>query len=197
MPAQIAPVLLPHVAMIPDGGSVETVLADLADDGVAAPASEVDGLRDVVLRAQEHGIKLSVVVVEKDPGRPEQLRDLATEVGKVEGGTVLVLGPSAPGTYSDSVSRVVLEAGQDRTYIGDPVVSANNFLDEITEPGVSWGLITALLVVLVVLVGGVSYVAKVRRGPETVDAHQPPEAVPSDQSAGDGAAREPSDPRGR
>ncbi|RVW04126.1 Rv1476 family membrane protein [Rhodococcus xishaensis] len=167
MLAHIAPARLPLAATIPDDVSVDAVLADLAADRVSAPAADIAGLRDVVVRAQEHGIDLSVVVLDRDPARPEQLRDLATEVGMVEGGTVLVLSPSAPGTYSDSISRVVLEGAQDHTYTGNPVQSANNFLDDITEPHLSWGLITALLVLVVVLVGGVSYVAKVRRGPST------------------------------
>lgn len=170
MPAPIAPALLPFVAKVPDAVSVDAVLADLSDDGVAAPAADVDGLRDVVARAHEHGIDLSVVVLEQDPPRSEQLRDLATEVGEAEGGTVLVLGPSAPGTYSDTVSRVVLEKAQDRTYTGNAVESANNFLDEVTEPHVSWGLITAVLVLVVALVGGVSYFVKARRGESAASA---------------------------
>ncbi|MDH6281287.1 DUF6676 family protein [Prescottella agglutinans] len=167
MPAHIAPARLPLAATIPDDVSVDAVLADLSDDGVAAPDSDVAQLRDVVARAHDHGVDLKIVVLEKNPGRPEQLRDLATEVGKVDGGTVLVLSPSSPGTYSDTISRVVLEGAQDRTYTGNAVQSANNFVDEITEPGHSWSLLTALLVLVVVLVGGLSYVAKVRRGPST------------------------------
>lgn len=181
MSAPIAPARLPLVATIPDGVSVDAVLADLADDGVAAPAADVGGLRDVVARAHEHGIELSVVVLEQDPPRAEQLRDLATEVGRVEGGTVLVLGPSAPGTYSDTVSRVVLEGAQDRTYTGSAVDSANNFLDDVTAPHVSWGLITAVLVLVVALVGGVSYAAKARRGPT------PPSSAPAETGRGSSA----------
>lgn len=183
MPAPIAPARLPFVAKVPDNVSVDAVLADLSDDGVSAPAADVDGLRDVVARAHEHGIDLSVVVLEQDPPRAEQLRDLATEVGQVEGGTVLVLGPSAPGTYSDTLSRVVLEGAQDRTYTGNAVESANNFLDDVTGPHVSWGLITALLVLVVALVGGVSYVAKVRRGPATPVAVHESEAASGSVSA--------------
>ncbi|MCL2536034.1 MAG: hypothetical protein FWE39_17880 [Nocardiaceae bacterium] len=167
MPAPIAPARLPLAATIPDNVSVDSVLADLSDDGVSAPAADVAQLRDVVARAHDHGIDLKIVVLEENPWRPEQLRDLATEVGTVDGGTVLVLSPSAPGTYSDTISRVVLEGAQDRTYTGNPVQSADNFLDEITEPHVSWGLITAVLILVVALVGGLSYVAKARRGPSS------------------------------
>ncbi|CAM3075544.1 DUF6676 domain-containing protein [Prescottella defluvii] len=178
MSVPIAHALLPHATTIPDGVSIDSVLADLADDGVSAPASDVDGLRDVVIRAEDHGIKLSVVVVDKDPARAEYLRDLASEVGQSEGGTVLVLSPSSPGTYSDTVSRVVLEGAQDHTYTGNAVQSANNFVDEITDSGTPWALITALLVLVVVLVGGASYVAKVRRGPDATTS-TPTAAVPS------------------
>ncbi|WP_430332402.1 DUF6676 family protein [Rhodococcus sp. ACT016] len=167
MPAPIAPARLPFAATIPADVSVDSVLADLSDGGVSAPEADVAELRAVVARANEHGVDLKIVVLEKDPWRPEQLRDLATEVGTVDGGTVLVLSPSAPGTYSDTVSRVVLEGAQDRTYTGNAVQSADNFVDEITAPHMSWGLITALLVLVVALVGGVSYVAKVRRGPSS------------------------------
>ncbi|WP_137724565.1 DUF6676 family protein [Prescottella subtropica] len=165
MPAHIAPARLPFAATIPDGVSVDAVLADLADDGVSAPAADVDALRDVVVRAQNEGIDLRIVVLEADPPRAEQLRDLATEIGAVDGGTVLVLSPSVPGTYSDTLSRVVLEGAQDHTYTGNAVQSANNFVDEVTAPHLPWGAITAVLVLLVALVGGVSYRAKVRRGP--------------------------------
>lgn len=169
MSAHIAPARLPIAAKIPDDVSVDSVLADLADDGVSAPAADVDGLRDVVARAHDEGIDLKIVVLESNPPRAEQLRDLATEVGSVDGGTVLVLSPSSPGTYSDTISRVVLEGAQDHTFTGNAVQSANNFLDEVTAPQVSWGLVTAVLVLVVALVGGVSYVAKSRRGPAASD----------------------------
>ncbi len=143
MTASIAPVLLPNIAKIPDDVSLDAVFADLSDDNVSAPDADVEGLQAVVARAQEDGVTLRIVVVDSDPHGPEPLRDLATEVGKVEGGTVLVLSPSANGTYSDTISRVVLENAQDRTFTGNPVDSANNFVDGITEPAPRWGLVTA------------------------------------------------------
>ncbi|PTR27630.1 hypothetical protein C8K36_104253 [Rhodococcus sp. OK519] len=179
MSASIAPVLLPNIAKIPDDVSLDAVFADLSDDNVSAPASDVEGLRAVVARAQDDGIDLHIVVVESDPRGPEPLRDLATEVGTVEGGTVLVLSPSANGTYSDTVSRVVLERAQDRTFTGNAVDSANNFVDGIAEPAPKWGLVTALLVVLVAAVAGVSFVAKARRGrADAADAPVSRQATP-------------------
>lgn len=192
MPAPIAPARLPLAATIPDDVSVDAVRADLSDDGVSAPDSDVAELRDVVARADEQGVDLKIVVLEKDPGRPEHLRDLATEIGTADGGTVLVLSPSSPGTYSDTLSRVVLEGAQDRTYTGNAVESANNFVDEIAQPGVSWGLVTALLVLVVVLVGGLSYAAKVRRGTSSPagDPGAPDAAAGSSPAGGETGRRD-------
>lgn len=153
----------PLATDIPPDVDIADVVRDVSDDGVSAPTGDVAELAQVVERAGEHDIRLSVVVLDEDPGRDSQLRDLATEVGAQEGGTVLVLSPSWVGTYSDSFSRVRLESGQDHTYTGDAVVSANNFVDDLVEPGVQWALITAVLIVLVVAAAAVSLVAKTRR----------------------------------
>ncbi|MFC9790726.1 DUF6676 family protein [Rhodococcus sp. NPDC127528] len=141
----------PAHADIPPEVNIDTVVADLSDDGVSAPAADVPGLVAVVDRAREDGIKLSVVVLKDNPGRDSQLRDVATEVGKHEGGTVLVLSPNWVGTYSDALSRVSVEDAQDKAYTGNAVDSANQFLDEIVRPEAPYGLIT---VGLVVIVGG-------------------------------------------
>ncbi|MDT2007521.1 hypothetical protein FXW78_29155 [Rhodococcus opacus] len=174
MPAPIATavpasVTLPiHAALpvktdIPEDLDVSDVVTDVSDDGVSAPSDEVSDLVAVVDRAAEHGVKLSIVVLDEDPGRDSQLRDLATEVGAEEGGTVLVLSPSWVGTYSDSISRVLLESGQDRTYTGDAVVSANHFVDEVIEPGPPWALFTAVIVAIVVIASAATFFAKSRR----------------------------------
>src|SRR5574340_780067 len=97
MPAPIPAVLVPLATDVPPDVSVDKVLA-------------------VVARAQHRGIDLSIVVLDKNPNMDSQLRDLATEVGAHEGGTVLVLSPNWVGTFSDSISRVRLESAQDRTY---------------------------------------------------------------------------------
>lgn len=85
---------LPLSTDLPEDIDVSDVVADVSDDGVSAPSDEASELAAVVDRAAEHGIKLSIVVLDEDPGRDSQLRDLATEVGTEEGGTVLVLSPS-------------------------------------------------------------------------------------------------------
>lgn len=174
MPAPIATALpasvtvpvhsaLPFATDLPEDIDVSDVVADVSDDGVSAPSDETGDLAAVVDRAAEHGIKLSIVVLDEDPGRDSQLRDLATEVGAEEGGTVLVLSPSWVGTYSDSISRVLLESGQDRTYTGDAVVSANHFVDEVIEPGPPWALFTAVIVAIVVIASAATFFAKSRR----------------------------------
>ncbi|MEV0946644.1 DUF6676 family protein [Rhodococcus sp. NPDC049939] len=177
---------LPMAADLPDGVDLSAVIADVSHDGVSAPPDEVADLTAVVDRAAEHGMKLSIVVVDRDPILDSQLRDLATEVGEVEGGTVLVLSPHRVGTYSDSISRVLLESGQDYTYTGNPVVAANNFVDEVVEPSLPWALFTVILIAVVLIASAATVTAKLRRvaknrgatsheGSGAADAPAPPE----------------------
>lgn len=159
VPVHAAPV----AAEIPPFVDVPSTLADVADDGVSAPAELVPGLEAVVARAQDEGITLNVVVLEEPARLDSHLRDLATEVGAADGGTVLVLGPGQVGTFSDSIDRVTLEAGQDSAYTSDPVLSANQFLDVVVAPGPSWTGLTLALVALVALVLGATGWANARR----------------------------------
>ncbi|TQF66476.1 hypothetical protein FK531_18450 [Rhodococcus spelaei] len=163
MPAALT-AFLPAPADIPPEVNIDTIVADLADDGVSAPAGDVSGLEAVVDRAREDGIKLSVVVLKDNPGRDSQLRDIATEVGKHEGGTVLVLSPNWVGTYSDALSRVSVEDAQDKAYTGNAVDSANQFLDEIGRPEAPYGLITVGLVVVVGGAAAATWFVRARRG---------------------------------
>lgn len=153
----------PSATDLPPGITLDELLVDLADDQVSAPPDLVADLVDQVARAREHGIDLSVVVVDRNPRIDSQLRDLATEVGAEDGGTVLVLSPGWVGTFSDSLDRVTLEAAQDRTYTGDPVVSTSNFVDSVIEPSPPWTLMTILLVLVVAASTGVTYWSKRRR----------------------------------
>ncbi|AWK72783.1 hypothetical protein CBI38_15685 [Rhodococcus oxybenzonivorans] len=179
-----APTALPLSTDLPEDLDVAAVVTDVSDDGVSAPADEVSDLVAVVDRAADHGIELSIVVLDEDPERVSQLRDLATEVGQEEGGTVLVLSPSWVGTYSDSISRVLLESGQDRTYTSDSVVAADQFVDEIVAPGPPWALMTALIVAVVAVAAAATFYAKSRR-------RASPDAAPGD---GSGAAASTSAP---
>ncbi|MFD4292450.1 DUF6676 family protein [Rhodococcus sp. NPDC058505] len=151
MPAAHTVAFLPAPADIPPGVDIDTIRADLSDDGVSAPSADVAELQDVVARAGEHDLTLRIVVLDRNPGRDEQLRDIATEIGTEDGGTVLVLSPNWVGTYSDSLARVTIEDAQDHAYTGKAVDSANQFLDEVIRPDAPYGLIT---IGLVLVVGG-------------------------------------------
>ncbi|WP_236077466.1 Rv1476 family membrane protein [Rhodococcus sp. P1Y] len=154
---------LPFKADVPAGVDVDSIVAEVAADGVSAPASIEGDLLATVQRAQENGIDLGIVVVPDNPRHDSQLRDLATAVGAEDGGTVLVLSPGQVGSFSDTISRVTLEAGQDTTYTGNPVVAANNFVDTLVGPQAPWSLITVVLIVIVAAGAAVTAAAKVRR----------------------------------
>lgn len=147
----MAPIAL-HPASIPDGVDPDAIAAQLQVDGVSAPRAVESQLLDVVDRARENGIDLSVVVLDRDPIHDSQLRDLATDMGEHVGGTVLVLSPGQNGSFSDAIDRVTLEAGQDRTYTGDPVAAANNFVDTLLHPGFPWTAMTIVLVAVVAVI---------------------------------------------
>lgn len=164
---------VPMAADVPPGVDVDTIVAEVAETGVSAPTSMEDGLRSAVHRAEDNGIDLSVVVVESNPRHDSQLRDLATAVGSQDGGTVLVLSPGQVGSFSDTISRVTLEAGQDRTYTGDPVAAADNFVDTLIGPQTPWTLITGVLILLVAGAAAATAAVKIRRRnavPEEVEA---------------------------
>lgn len=159
----------PSATDLPAGVSVDAILADLADDHVAAPEQYVTDIAAQVQRARDNGIDLSVVVLDSNPRIDTQLRDLATEVVSEDGGTVLVLSPGWVGTFSDTVDRVDLEAAQDRTYTGNPAVSTANFVDSLLEPSPPWTLMTILVIVAVAAAGGATWWAKkARRGADGV-----------------------------
>ena len=73
---------------------------------------------------------------------------------------------------TDGRTVAILESAQDRTYTGDPVVSASNFVDALTEPAPPWTLFTVLLLLAVAGAAGATYLAKaVRRRRDTVDPY--------------------------
>jgi hypothetical protein len=127
------------------------VRADVADDGVSAPAAEGPALREVVQQANRDGIDLKIVVVARNPGMDTALRDVATVVGSGDpDSTVLVLSPSYVGSYSGQFHRAKVEAGEDAAKTGNPVVSAQNFLTELTTPDLPWTALTIVLLLGVV-----------------------------------------------
>ena len=150
------------------------VKADVAADGVAAPAPDVAGLREVVADAAARGIDLKVVVLSASPPIDTPLRDIATEVGQSQpGSTVLVLSPGWAGTYSTDYDRVLLEAGQDVAKTApNPVQGAQNFVDQLGTPIFPW---TAFTIVLLIAVAGAAVATRVmqllansRTAPKTV-----------------------------
>ena len=142
----------PHVipflpSYIPTDVDLNHVKADVGDDGVSAPGKDVASLREVVAEARKEGIDLKIVVIDRDPPVDTPLRDIATEVGNAyPGSTVLALSPSYAGTYSSTVDRVTLEAGQDVAKTGNPVQSSENFVGEVTTPHFPWTTMTIVLV---------------------------------------------------
>ena len=160
---------LPAPADLPPNVNLDRIVAEVARDHVSAPSKYSDKLESVVSNAHDRGIDLSIVVVDKNPGHDSPLRDLATEVGHHEHGTVLVLSPNMVGSYSDTISRVKLEAGQDTTYTGDPVVSAQNFVNTIDKPGIPWTALTCVLIAGVAIVLAGLYFVKSRRSSSTED----------------------------
>ncbi|MUM17951.1 hypothetical protein FZI91_13915 [Mycobacterium sp. CBMA271] len=147
---------------------LEMTRTDVNEDGVAAPSADVPGLKDVVAQAHAKNIDLKVIALPNNPGIDTPLRDIATEIGKDHpDSTVLVISPSFAGTYSATYDRVTLEAGQDVAKTGNPVVSANNFVNELGREHFSW---TALTIVLVLLVAAVCAGITVVRGRFTNDS---------------------------
>lgn len=140
---------------IPDS-CMDIVRANVADSGVSVPigtSSEVQTqLREVVEEAASQGIDLKIVVIGANPPIHTPLRDIASEVGEANpGATVLALSPGYAGTYSPEFDRVTLEAGEDQAKTGDPVLSSQNFVAELTTSHFPWTPFTVVLVLAVAL----------------------------------------------
>ncbi|MEV6769421.1 DUF6676 family protein [Nocardia sp. NPDC051030] len=164
-------VFTPMKAELPPNTDLKAIIADLADNHVAAPKGrKQDGLAEIAAEARDHGIPLNIVVVQGNPGIEATLRDLATEVGKQEHGTVVVFGDDWVGTCSDSFTRARLEWAEDKSkYRGSDHTeeAARTFVDRLEQPeGISWTVITLVVLVgLIAVIGGL-YVAKTRRSEE-------------------------------
>ncbi|WP_240504937.1 DUF6676 family protein [Nocardia mangyaensis] len=160
----------PMAAELPPNTELSSVRADLADNGVAAPkGKDQEELAAIVAQARAEGVPLSVVVVPGNPGHDSSLRDLATELGNTTQGTIAVLSDDWIGTHSDSISRVRLEWAEDvAKYRGNhPEEAVQAFVDRLEQPeGISWGVITGVVLALTVLAIAGLYVVKARRGPD-------------------------------
>lgn len=130
----------------PPDDCMALVKVAVAADGVSAPAADVPALREVVADAARDGIDLKIVEVARNPGMDTALRDVATVVGyDYPDATVLVLSTNFVGSYSGRFHRSKLEVAEDHAKTGDPVVSAQNFLHELTTPDLPWTGITVVL----------------------------------------------------
>jgi hypothetical protein len=117
-------------------------------DNISAPPSVTPALLQVIDQAHHDGIDLKIVVLDHNPLIDTPLRDIATRVGAQHtDATVLVLSPNFVGTYSTHFPRATLEIGEDNAKTGDPVVSAQNFLHQLTTPQFPWTAFTIVLLV--------------------------------------------------
>lgn len=156
---------------IPQDVDINSVKAQVAADGVAAPPAAEPGLQEVVSQAHGDGISLKIVLLDHNPPNDTPLRDIATVVGAdYPDSTVLVLSPSYVGSYSSHYPRVTLEAGEDHSKTGNPVQSAQNFLNELNTPEFPW---TALTIVLLVAVFAAAVGSRFMRLTHTQSATTP------------------------
>jgi hypothetical protein len=133
---------------IPQDVDIASIKAQVAADGVAAAPAAEPGLQDVVTQARGDGINLRIVLLDHNPPNDTPLRDIATVVGAdYPDSTVLVLSPSYVGSYSSHYPRVTLESGEDHSKTGNPVQSAQNFLNELNTPEFPWTAMTIVLLI--------------------------------------------------
>lgn len=153
---------------IPAGVDMVDVQAQVDATGFAVPAgadaAEIDGLRQVVTEAADHGIDLKIVVVAPTPPVDAPLRDVANDVGAQHpGATVLVLGAPYAGSFSTTYDRATLEAAEDVAKTGNgPVQASQNFLSQLQTPIFPWTSFTVALVAVVAIAAGVTRLLQVR-----------------------------------
>ncbi|MEU2088973.1 Rv1476 family membrane protein [Nocardia beijingensis] len=186
MTAPLNSVFTPMAAELPPNVTADTVRtlnADLADDHVATlTGKDKSELAAIAAEARSHGIPLSIVVVPGNPGHDSSLRDLATEVGKTQHGTVVVFSDDWVGTYSDTISRVRLEWAEDaaKGTQGKSGEAASIFAGRLETPeSMSWTAITCVLLAGTVAVIAGLYWVKARRGASDTE----PERVAVDREA--------------
>ncbi|MEU6829679.1 DUF6676 family protein [Nocardia beijingensis] len=186
MTAPLNSVFTPMAAELPPNVTTDTVRtlnADLADDHVATlTGKDKTELTAIAAEARSHGIPLSIVVVPGNPGHDSSLRDLATEVGKTQHGTVVVFSDDWVGTYSDTISRVRLEWAEDaaKGTQGKSGEAASIFASRLETPeSMSWTAITCVLLGGTVAVIAGLYWVKARRGANDTE----PERVAVDREA--------------
>ncbi|MFW0785652.1 DUF6676 family protein [Gordonia sp. CPCC 206044] len=159
----------PAEAVIATNVDMKSLLADVRDDGVAAPADQVAGLREVVAHAKADGYDVSFVVF-GDPVKFTYYRDIATELQSQVGGTVIVLGPNSVGSASPYFSRVQQEEATQDLTLTNPPAAAQQMWDQMQEPSLNWTAITLVLIAVVVVGAVVARMRSLRKrsGSESV-----------------------------
>src|ERR1700761_8539767 len=133
---------------IPVDVDMAQVKAQVAATGVSAAPEAMPGLLGVVNQARAEGINLKSVLLDHNPPNDTPLRDISTVVGAdYHDATVLSLSPNFVGSYSTQFPRVTLEAGEDIAKTGNPVVSAQHFLNELNAPEFPWTGLTIFLLI--------------------------------------------------
>ncbi|MBW0019078.1 MAG: hypothetical protein JO236_16240 [Mycobacterium sp.] len=169
---------------IPADVDMNAVKAQVAATGVSAPPAATPGLLDVVNHARGEGITLKIVLLDHNPPTDTPMRDIATVVGAdYPNATVLALSPNFVGSYSGHYPRVTLEAGEDHAKTGNAVLSANNFLGELSTPEFPWtGLTIVLLIGVLAAAVGTRFLQTLsRRSATSADTTDTP-AEESDQA---------------
>ncbi|HEX4558974.1 MAG TPA: DUF6676 family protein [Mycobacterium sp.] len=167
---------------IPQDVDVTAVKAQVAASGVSAPPDAMPGLLGIVSQAHAEGINLKIVLLDHNPPNDTPLRDISTVVGAdYHDVTVLTLSPSFVGSYSTHFPRVTLEAGEDIAKTGNPMVSAQHFLNELNAPEFPWtGLTIVLLIgVLAAAVGTRFMQLRSKRSATSAQTAESPQEEPS------------------
>lgn len=141
----------------------------------ATAATRLKDLQQVVADAHSNGLDLKIVVLPTNPGTDPPMRDVATVVGNAyPGSTVLTLSPAHVGSYSTTISRVKLEAGEDLARTGDPVQSVKNFVSQMQTPIFPWTPFTIVVILGVALAAVATRMLQVRaRRAAAVDVAEP------------------------
>ena len=167
---------------IPTDVDMSAIKAQVAADGVSAAPAAMPGLLDIVNQAHAHGINLKIVLLDHNPPNDTPLRDISTVVGAdYHDATVLTLSPNYVGSYSTQFPRVTLEAGEDIAKTGNPVVSAQHFVNELEGPEFPWTGLTIflLLAVLAAAVGTRLLQVRSRRSATPADGPETQLATPT------------------
>jgi hypothetical protein len=167
---------------IPQDVDMTAVKAQVASSGVSAPPDAMPGLLGIVSQARAEGINLKIVLLDHNPPNDTPLRDISTVVGAdYHDVTVLTLSPSFVGSYSTHFPRVTLEAGEDIAKTGNPMVSAQHFLNELNAPEFPWtGLTIVLLIgVLAAAVGTRFMQLRGKRSATSAQTAEAPQEEPS------------------